>query len=142
MITLVLANRSRLMVLSLMTKALLFLLLLAPVLANAKSPHCAEQAQSSARKLLAFHAGFESADASSISIVKNHYLGTKSSRTKDGTTLETFEIGVLIDPAGYYDIDLSFMVLKGSCNLVGQRIQEAWVDDRYPDSPRAKQRPR
>ena len=139
MITLVLASRSRQMVLSLMIKALLLLLLFAPVIANSKSPNCAEQAQSTAKKLLAFHAGLESPDASSVSIVKNYYLGNKSSRTKDGTTLETFEIGFLVDPAGYYDIDLSFMVLKGACNLVGQRIQEAWVDGRYPDPPRAKQ---
>jgi hypothetical protein len=126
----------------LVPKAVFSLFFLVPALVAAKGPHCSEEALSAAKKLLAFHAGFEASDPSSSRIVKNNYLGAKSSQTKDGPTLEIFDIRAMVDPAGYYDMDISVMAFDGSCMGVRQGIQEAWIDDRFQDPPRAKRKRR
>lgn len=114
-----------------MRKLALTLLVFGPSLALAIEPQCSEQALAAAKKLLAYHAGLVVQDPASASVDPPRHLATKYSRTKDGTTLELYETGALIDPAGYYTMQLSFLVLKKSCMLVGQEIHESWIDDRF-----------
>lgn len=117
-----------------MRRLALLLFLFSPSLALAGKPQCSEQALVAAKKLLAYHAGFVVEDPTSASVDPPRHLATKHSRFKDGTTLELYETGALVDPAGYYTMQLSFLVLKQSCLLVGQEIHETWIDDRFPNA--------
>lgn len=114
-----------------MRRLALLLILFGPSLALAGKPQCSEQAVAAAKKLLAYHEGFVISDPSSASVDPPRHLATLQSRRKDGTTLEIYETGALVDPAGYYTMQLSFLVLKQSCNLVSQEIHESWIDDRF-----------
>lgn len=116
---------------AMMRKLALVQLVFGPSLAFAVVPQCSDQALAAAKKLLAYHAGFVVQDPTSASVYPPRHLATKLSRSKDGTTLELYETGALIDPAGYYTMQLSFLVLKKSCMLVGQEIHESWIDDRF-----------
>ncbi len=114
-----------------MRKLVLILLVFVPSLALAIEPQCSEEALAAAKKLLAYHEGFVVEDPASASVDPPRHLATKHSQTKDGTTLEIYETGALIDPAGYDSMQLSFLVLNKSCILVGQEIHESWIDDRF-----------
>lgn len=117
-----------------MRRLALLLFLFGPSLALADKPQCSEQALAAAKKLLAYQAGFAVPNPSSASVDPPRHLATLKSRLKDGTTLELYETGALVDPAGYYTMQLSFMVLKQSCYLVGQEIHESFIDDRFPST--------
>lgn len=114
-----------------MRRLALLLLLFGPALAIGSEPQCSEQALAAAKRLLAYHAEFVVEDPTSASVNPPRHLATKYSRLKDGTTLELYETGALVDPAGYYTMQLSFLVLKQSCMLVGQEIHESWIDDHF-----------
>ena len=117
-----------------MRKLLFVLLVFGPSLALAIEPQCSEQALAAAKKLLAYHAEFVIEDPASASVDPPRHLATKHSKTKDGTTLEIYETGALIDPAGYYSMQLSFLVQNKDCMLVGQEIHESWIDERFQNA--------